>query len=413
MSTTADQLNTLGNQAFMAGELAKAEQLYIAASEADPQNPDTWGNIGLVWHTIGSLDDALKCYMRALALNPDQSRTLCNLGILNEEMGFVEHAERLFLRALDLEPTHARTIGNLAQLYLKRFDFERGWSMIERRFSAGQIGTMDRVYDIPRWNGLPTRKLAVWPEQGVGDQILYSTLLPRLAALGQPFVCELDPRLVPIYQRSFPSYEFVPRGHKDGFDGCTAHVPIMSLGFFFVRRISDLADRDPVTITPDPGRLSPVNRLMGPCDGKRVAISWRSFHPDINKRLQDRKSATLGDFSALLRRHDLQVFSVQYGRVGHDIAACGYPPRILDVDLFNDIEGILAIIANCDAVVTTSNVTAHFAGAMGKETYLISAGAPPLFYWRSPGEHSLWYPSVRVIAERSFEESVAKALELL
>jgi len=63
--------------------------------------------------------------------------------------------------------------------------------------------------------------------------------------------------------------------------------------------------------------------------------------------------------------------------------------------------------------VTTSNVTAHFAGALGKETWLIYLGGVALFhYWSTdPSERCLWYPSVRIVTGselRTWPEVLAK-----
>jgi hypothetical protein len=51
-------------------------------------------------------------------------------------------------------------------------------------------------------------------------------------------------------------------------------------------------------------------------------------------------------------------------------------------------------------VITTSNVTAHLAGALGKRTWLLfPADNPPFHYW-APGDdrRSLWYPSVEIVS---------------
>jgi len=41
--------------------------------------------------------------------------------------------------------------------------------------------------------------------------------------------------------------------------------------------------------------------------------------------------------------------------------------NINDVDNFNDIDGLVALISATDIVVTISNTTAHLAGAIGKK----------------------------------------------
>ena len=38
------------------------------------------------------------------------------------------------------------------------------------------------------------------------------------------------------------------------------------------------------------------------------------------------------------------------------------------IDLYNNIYGLAQLINECDVIVTTSNLNAHIAGALGKKT---------------------------------------------
>jgi ADP-heptose:LPS heptosyltransferase len=73
--------------------------------------------------------------------------------------------------------------------------------------------------------------------------------------------------------------------------------------------------------------------------------------------------------------------------------------RFEEVDHYNDLEELLAILDACDLLITTSNATAHFAGALGKRTWLLyTADRPPFHYWAHGGSHrTLWYPAVEVV----------------
>jgi len=101
----------------------------------------------------------------------------------------------------------------------------------------------------------------------------------------------------------------------------------------------------------------------------------------------------------------VQLVDVQYGDTGAERAAfekstgCTVQ-RLADVDHFNDLESVFATIAACDLVITTSNVTAHFAGAMGKAAWLLFPGGhAPFHYWvPGPDGRSLWYPSVEIVS---------------
>jgi ADP-heptose:LPS heptosyltransferase len=68
---------------------------------------------------------------------------------------------------------------------------------------------------------------------------------------------------------------------------------------------------------------------------------------------------------------------------------------------FNDIDGVLDILNACSVFVTTSNTTAHLAGALGKETLLmLPCGNSRFWYWHDIDGVSLWYPSVRVFKQQ-------------
>jgi hypothetical protein len=87
------------------------------------------------------------------------------------------------------------------------------------------------------------------------------------------------------------------------------------------------------------------------------------------------------------------------------------------LDVFNDIEGLLALIEVCDVVVTTSNVTAHLAGAMGKKAaVMVPYGKGRLWYWHEGDSRSLWYPSLRVFyqgEDRRWDRTVQEVAQWL
>ena len=62
----------------------------------------------------------------------------------------------------------------------------------------------------PRWNGKPC-KLIVLAEQGLGDEILFSTCFGDLQKQNPDLTIECDSRLIPVFTRSFPGIEFVNR----------------------------------------------------------------------------------------------------------------------------------------------------------------------------------------------------------
>jgi ADP-heptose:LPS heptosyltransferase len=72
--------------------------------------------------------------------------------------------------------------------------------------------------------------------------------------------------------------------------------------------------------------------------------------------------------------------------------------QVPGVDVFNDVESLLALIDACDVLVTTSNVTAHLAGSLGKRAAVLlpynSTERP--WYWHENDKYSFWYPSLQL-----------------
>ena len=71
---------------------------------------------------------------------------------------------------------------------------------------------------------------------------------------------------------------------------------------------------------------------------------------------------------------------------------------IPELDVFHDLEGLMHLIHECDFVVSSSNSTAHFAGALGKSgAVIVPFNKGKLWYWHMNDGPSPWYPSLNII----------------
>ncbi len=158
-----------------------------------------------------------------------------------------------------------------------------------------------------------------------------------------------------------------------------------------------LIDNDLLTKTLK-NRLSHKKRL-------RCGIAWKSSNEKIGKN----KSILLSDLKDIFLVNNYEFINLQYGDTRVEIndleKSYGNKLTTIDgIDLFNDLDGLLSIIQTCDLIVTTSNVTAHFAGALGKTTLLlVPYAAGRIWYWHEE-ERSSWYPSISLYSQdQNFE----------
>lgn len=132
-----------------------------------------------------------------------------------------------------------------------------------------------------------------------------------------------------------------------------------------------------------------------------VGISWKS----ANRELGLLKSLALRDWSGILSVPGARFVDLQYGDTA---AERGEAERqsgariehLPDLDLYRDLEGLAALCAACDLVITASNVTAHVAGALGRPVWLLAPRANGRhWYWFAGRADSPWYPSMRIYTQ--------------
>jgi hypothetical protein len=229
--------------------------------------------------------------------------------------------------------------------------------------------------------------------------------LPDLEARGTSFVLEADPRLIPAFMRAHPDWSVIAPSHAaDAFRACDRHLPVGSLPRL-LRPARESFERQPrALLAADAARTAAFRARLHEPGRTIVGISWRSFQPKVRAFVERRKSAPLHAFLALAARDDLRLLDLQYGDTLAEreafAQAGGRLERLAELDLFNDLDGVLAAIGACDLVVTTSNVTAHLAASIGKPTWLLYlSGIPSFFYWSAAQDgRCLWYPSVRILS---------------
>ena len=93
-----------------------------------------------------------------------------------------------------------------------------------------------RDFPQPFWEGTDPKdkSILVWTEQGIGDEIMFSSILPDLLNRNANVIVESDTRMVSLFQRSFPKTRFIPRQNPPNSQLLNTTVdyqtPIGSLG---------------------------------------------------------------------------------------------------------------------------------------------------------------------------------------
>lgn len=348
-----------------------------------------------------------EAFARAITLvrqAPATAEILLNLSTFLRYGGHHAAAEALIRRVLALRPEDRDAAHNLAICLLAAGKLEEGWRYFDHRLTAPQQRIGNRGAGLPRWHGEEGRSVYFWSEQGVGDHIMYASCLPDALKVAERAVIDCDVRLVPLFDRSFPSATVVPLSDPNGpsrdIGEADVEMPMGSLLAMFRRAESDFPRR--AFLVPDREKVDGYRRRLEEAHGagKRfVGISWRSG----NLKQGPGKSLDILEFAPLLAAKDVVLVSFQYGEAQADLdrfeAETGHRPMVFDdLDPTMDIDGLAALCCAVDQVVTVSNVTAHLAGALGQK--VVNMIQPAVDWrWFTDRVDTPWYPNMTLIRQ--------------
>ncbi|OYD80729.1 tetratricopeptide repeat protein [Azospirillum brasilense] len=390
--------------------LDEAKRWHRRSIRLAPANPAAHTNLGYACEVEGCFNAAAAHYRRALTLRPDSADTLNNLGTLAKIEDRPALSRHFLDRALRVSPGLALAAWNVGLLALADGDLVTGWAGYGQRFSARQLQRARRI-TLPIWNGEPLRgrRLLVWPEQGLGDEILFASVFSDLKDSGGTVVLECDPRLVSLYARAFPwatvrADSVTPDG-RERFDppDCDLQIAAGSLPALRRDRLERFPAR-PSFLIPDPERAAVWRErveALGP--GLKVGISWRS---QIITAHREGAYTRITDWLPLLEVPGVRVVNLQYGDCAAELASIE-PDGVRrvhrwdDLDLKNDLEGVAALMAALDLVILPATAAGELAGALGVPVWRLGGRD---WTWMGSGVRP-WFPTQRLIAPQPGETS--------
>jgi hypothetical protein len=319
-------------------------------------------------------------------------------------------ARRLFRLGQSLSGSHKPKMFETL-LDLLEGDFASGWERYEVRRSSPDQRFHHALFRFPEWDGGPVAagRLLVYGEQGLGDEIMFASMFADLARRVPNVTAMCDSRLGALFARSFPAMEVVsaPRdGWRQaiaGLSGISCQVAAGSLGRHFRRASGDFPGHQGY-LQADPAKVAAWReRLAALGEGLRVGISWQG---GLQRTGRSRRSLSLGQLLEILGLPRTHWVSLQYTdsaaqiaafHDAHGIAIHAYP------DVTKDMDDLAGLICALDLVVSVCNTNVHLTGALGRSALVLAPFVPEWRYGIA-GERMLWYPAVRIIRQKAYED---------
>jgi tetratricopeptide (TPR) repeat protein len=355
----------------------------------------------------GHFEDARMLARRALELGAERGPLVMQDASMLAMEGEFDAARALLLElrssaepaAVDLE---------LAVCALAQGDFAEGWPLYEARLNRTKESPR-RPYTFPQWDGARLgagKALLIMGEQGLGDEIMFSSCYPDALERAGECVIECEPRLVALFARSFPNACIVggprssahPRISSSRDIACQVHAG--SLPFFF-RRAKDAFPLHEGYLQADPARVEYWRkRLRASGVMHWVGVSWSGGLRHTRRSIRSIPPAVLAES---LRVPGVGFVSLQHDDDGSEaaqIAACAGVPVHVFHDALADLDETAALMKAIDGIMSACSTVVHLAGALGVPTLVLT---PARAEWRylCRGSRLPWYPAARLLRQRT------------
>ena len=382
------------------GRPEKALQSYDRAIALNSDFADALNNRGNVLQKLGKLQAALASYDEAIARKPDSPEVHYNRGTLLFDLKRPEDALASYERAIALRPDYPEVLFSrgVCRLALGHMDVG-AWRDYENRWRMRNYPIQGGVTSAAHWEGedLSGKSILIYGEQGLGDIIQFSRLLPLLAREGAK-VSFIVPQKLHRLLSALPGDIRLCTALKDEtFD---YQCDLQSVPYGLHLGLSDIPQTFPY-LAVDPARSHHWREAIA-SDGLRIGITWQGAQWHNGVEIVGR-AVPLRAFCPLSQIPGIRLVSLQKNYGIEQLAALPNDMKVetlgedFDVgpDAFADTA---AVMQHCDLMISCDTSIAHLAGALGRPIW-IALKYVPEWRWGIDRSDSPWYPSARLFRQ--------------
>ena len=358
--------------------------------------------IGTCYKHENKIEQARDYFVQAQALVPLNADIQNNIGTLFINEGKPEKALEHMNAAIELQPDHAQAHWNKSLATLELGDYKQGWVEYDYGFAASvRVERNFTKAPLPVWDGSPGKNIVVYGEQGIGDEIMFASMLPELIRDSKSVVFECHKRLHTLFGNSFPGIDIYPTredemimwsAHQDGspkypFD---AKIAIGSLGKFYRPNLGSFPGKPYIqpTVAAESKWAITLNKLGS---RPKIGIHWIGGHKRTRVEVRSVHLEQLlpilkqdADFISLQYTHceaEIAAFEKAHGIKIHHYTEANYSPN------YDDEAGL---VSNLDLVITVCTSVVHLAGSMGVPCWVLTPSRPAWRY-RLDLDYLPWY----------------------
>jgi len=381
-------------------DYTNALKYLLLAQEINNKSIDLLLTIAACYAKKRNFEAAHYSVNEAKKLEPNNPLIPFQTGTLFLKQGTNKIAMEYFDQAINLDPNHVEANYHKGLIYLKEEKYEEAMKYYRYRVMRkhNKFGKFND-FKLPQLN--KDSEIIVSWEQGIGDEILNMGLINHMKKKVKSVTYITQDKLTDWISLNLKDVSVIPDKESEGYIKENIHKPKLNIATL-MSYVDDWGSffKTPTAWIASENLEEKFTKKYKLNNEKIIGISWKS----ANKTIGDEKSIPLSEMAPILKKN--KIISLQYGDVKQEIDQINSLEELnifydLELDYFNDINSLAALISICDEVVTCSNVTAHIAGRLGIKTHLmIPKAIGSIWYWNTQSNYSKWYPSVRIYRQQ-------------
>jgi tetratricopeptide (TPR) repeat protein len=375
------------------------------ASEVDPTNTYCWSNLGMLNEQLYRFDEAENCFRKALnyaKLDSQKGIAYLNWACMLINKGDYVAGETMARRALKYSPNSVKAKANLGMACLALRNWKEGWPLYDAIIGFDGSRRKMQYAGESVWDGSPDKRIVVYGEQGLGDEISFASMLPDAIKTSKSVVIDCTDRLAGLFRRSFPEATVYGTRWEKGLgwnrkdQEIDASVSIGGLGKLFRKSDEDFPGTP--YLKADPDRVEMWKALFAKAGKPVIGIAWSGGVAWTGDRY---RSWTLEQLLPVFQSVDAVWVSLQYKDASKEIESFKSAHPEIDLrqyafgTLTQDYDDTAALVDALDLVFTMQTAVVHLAGGLGKTCMTF---VPKGSQWRyGTTEKTLpWYKSVKL-----------------
>ena len=383
----------------------------------EPKNAEIFLLNGIIGKRNFRNDIALENFNTAVSLKLNYCEAYKEIGLLHILTKDFNKAEYYLKKAIEIDENFAEAKFIIGCIKLQQGNCIEGWKNYQfrkKKIDNPLKSLLIKTPELKNLSNLKERKIFIYCEQGLGDIIFFYRYILLLENKVNKIFFQIPNSLKYILSRKNTNIEIVNNFSK--LQESDFQCSLMDLPYIFNKNNIDISKNIPYLVGDEALKKSWFSKLNK--EKFKIGICWNAGKK-VNRNENDfalERSFNLNEFAKIISLKNTELICLQKNLIGYENNEILKHIKFFEkIDEENPFMDTVAIIENCNLIISCDTSIVHLSGSLGKETLLI-LNYNNYWTWGINQNNSIWYDNIRILRQTkpgSWKEPFDEAYEII